>query len=347
MASPEDKFGRHIEALRSSGLSIYDHIDSGLWISTPELEQILDVGLRGFSVREYPLRTRSKIVKEQICLQLGYPVPKSFKRTRPRFPGQNFDCFVQKSSNLQVWNEEIEPTRRYVIVRVSDSDEITAVKVVDGRYLASLDTTGALTTKYQARWIRVVDSMPILLDQDTENLQLLLRPDAKNLSRSNPIDNPQAHQLLSVQEIFDSFVTLIGSSFPDVGVDQERNRGERLHRLACQTLGYSNFQESGQFPDVRHQLLEIKLQTSPTIDLGYVYPTSTEILNVPGQRGIQMRICDIRYAVFFAVTDGQNVTLMDVMVTTGESFFRHFELMQGKLRNKKIQIRLPADLFDT
>ena len=41
-------------------------------------------------------------------------------------------------------------------------------------------------------------------------------------------------------------------------------------------LGYSRYEDKGQFPDIRHQLLEVKLQTSPTIDLGLVLPSSTE-----------------------------------------------------------------------
>ena len=69
--------------------------------------------------------------------------------------------------------------------------------------------------------------------------------------------------------------------FVNAGFDQERNRGAALHALVCKALGYAGYQDDGQFPDVRHQLLEVKLQTSPTIDLGLVRPDSTEPLDVP------------------------------------------------------------------
>ncbi len=90
---------RYVSALRQSGRSIYDPIlvgDPTLWIPTPELQALLDQGLRGISLAGLPLRTRSKVVKERICDVLGYPRPKSFQKVQPRFPGQMFDTYVQK-----------------------------------------------------------------------------------------------------------------------------------------------------------------------------------------------------------------------------------------------------------
>ena len=156
MATEGDSPNRYAEALRRSGLTIYDPIDVGdpdLWIPAPELEDLLNAGLAGISLVGLPLRTRSKVVKEHVCRTLSYPVPSSFKKTQPRFPGQFFDTYVQKSNNLQIWNEELAPTRRYVIIRVSEDDVITKVKVVTGDSLVLLDTTGTLTQKYQARLI--------------------------------------------------------------------------------------------------------------------------------------------------------------------------------------------------
>jgi len=111
-------------------------------------------------------------------------------------------------------------------------------------------------------------------------------------------------------------------------------------------LGYTDYRDDGQFPDVRHQLLEVKLQTSPTIDLGLVRPDSEEALDVPKVKGQQIRHCDVRYALFYATTDGQIVTLTHLFLTTGEKFFTRFPQFQGKVLNKKLQIPLPANFFD-
>src|SRR5216683_491114 len=134
--------------LAKSGRTIYDllHDSPEHFLPSPDLESILQAGLLGLDLN-YPLRTRSKVLKSKICEILGYPVPSSFKRSKPRFPGQDFDTYVQKSNNLQIWNEEITPTRRYVIIRVDDASKVIGVRVVTGEILAKLDTTGTLTKK--------------------------------------------------------------------------------------------------------------------------------------------------------------------------------------------------------
>jgi hypothetical protein len=256
-----------------------------------------------------------------------------------------FDIYRQKSNNLQVWNEELSPTRRYVLIRISDKDVVTRVRVVTGEALALLDTTGTLTSKYQAQCIPGLKSTELITPADTALLAPFVVPDANLGDVATPVSHPQARELLSIQKIFDRLSLLIGRKFADAGIVQERNRGAALHRLVSATLGYTSYQDNGQFPDVRHQLLEVKLQTSPTIDLGLVRPNSTEALDVPMIQGKQIRHCDVRYAVFYArVTAGQ-VEITHLFLTTGEGFFGRFQQFQGKVLNAKLQIRLPADFF--
>ena len=138
--------------IAKSGKTIYDalHESPDFILSGGDLEAILRAGLFGLDLN-YPLRTRSKVLKSRICGILGYPVPASFKKSKPRFPGQDFDTYVQKSNNLQIWNEEITPTRRYVIIRLDEGSKVVGIRVVTGEVLAKLDTTGTLTRKYQAK----------------------------------------------------------------------------------------------------------------------------------------------------------------------------------------------------
>ena len=59
----------YAEAIAASGLTIYDPIEIGdpeLWVPTPELEAMLDERLRGISLAGLALRTRSKVVKENV-----------------------------------------------------------------------------------------------------------------------------------------------------------------------------------------------------------------------------------------------------------------------------------------
>ena len=349
MTEPTKSASQFVTLIRERRLTIYDSIvvgDPNLWIPTPELEVLLNTGLAGVSLSQMPIRTRSKVVKQLICEALGYQVPRSFKRTQPRFPGQNFDVYVQKSNNLQIWNEELSASRRYVLIRVDGQDSIARVKVVTGDVLSVLDTTGTLTQKYQARLIIGERAAELITEEDTELLRPLVTSSPTLSGVTSPSIQPEASRLLSIAEVFNRLSPLVNVTFPDSGHDQERNRGADLHRLVCENLGYSSYHDDGRFPDVRHQLLEVKLQTSQTIDLGLVRPDSTEPLDVPRLDGEQVRFCDVRYVLFYAKTDGQEVTLTHVLLSTGEQFFTRFPQFQGNVLNKKLQIPLPTNFFD-
>jgi hypothetical protein len=191
---------------------------------------------------------RCWIARPVRCRILGYPIPKAFKRTQPRFPGQFFDTYAQKSNNLQVWNEELSSIRRYVLVRVSEADVVTRVKVVTGNALATLDTTGTLTQKYQARCNPGVAPHELTSPSDTEVLKPFLSVRADLGTVATPIEPPVAGQLLPIRSVFERLRSLVGEAFPDTGYDQERNRGASPHRLSCAALGYASYQDDGQFP---------------------------------------------------------------------------------------------------
>lgn len=337
-----------IKAIHTRGLSIYDPIQVGdeeLWIATPELEALLRAGLEGISLKGLPLRTRSKVVKAKVCELMGYPVPSSFKKVQPRFTGQNLDIYIQKSRNLQIWNEEISSTRRYAIIAVDANDVITTVKVVNGDSLAKLDTTGTLTQKYQAGVALVGNEGAHLLSlEDSQNIKSIT-DSFVSISAVSPIADPSLGTLLPIQELFLKLKGIVGSSFDDIGYDQERNRAALLHRLVVEAIGYNDYKDDGQFPDVRNQLLEVKLQTSPTIDLGLVSPDSDELLDTKAIDEIRITHSDVRYAIFGAnITDGK-VYISHFFLVIGNEFFNHFRQFQGNVLNKKLQIPLPRNFF--
>ena len=233
-----------------------------------------------------------------------------------------------------------------MIFRVDVDDRIVKVKVVLGNRLALLDTTGTLTRKYQARLTLGASQGELVAPEDTELLRPFVHVGVDLAAIASPTHPPRMGQVLPIGEIYNRLQALVGQGFADSGYDQERNRGAALHRLVCQHLGYADYQDDGQFPDVRHQLLEVKLQTSPTIAVGLVCPDSEETLDVPHIEGQKIRHCDVRYALFCAVSDGQNVTLTHLFLTTGEKFFTRFPQFQGRVLNRKLQIPLSADFFN-
>ena len=340
---------QYVSNIKESGLSIYDLIEEGdhkLWIPGRELELLLNKKMKYLSLKCLPNRTRSKFVKTKVCEALGYPVPESFKKTKPQFPGQLFDTYVQKSNNFQVWNEKLEPSRRYVIFQVNDDDKVTKVRVVSGDTLAKLDTTGTLTQKYQA-WLEPKDEVNELISCiDTKLLNPFVAGDVELDSESEPNSCPRIGQLMSIKTLFTKLTLVIGQKIEDFGATQERKRAAALQELVCKYLGYSKYHDDGQFPDIRHQLLEIKLQTSPTIDLGLVCPISRKSLGRLQIEDRLVRPCDIRYAIFFAKKTGHYVTLTSLHLTTGEKFFSRFNKSEGKVLNRKLQLSLPANFFN-
>lgn len=89
-------------------------------------------------------------------------------------------------------------------------------------------------------------------------------------------------------------------------------------------------------------MLEIKLQTSQTIDLGLHSPTDGEsIIEVDGTT---FHSEDVRYAIFRGELAGDKILLKNLYVVSGRDFVKYFPLFKGK--NAKIQIPLPNDFFN-
>jgi hypothetical protein len=335
-------------ALAASGLSIYDSLDArpDLFLSVEDLERALNEQLAGL-VLAAPIRTRAKIAKAAICEALGYPVPKSFRKTQPRFLGQDLDVYVQKSDNLQVWNEEISPTRRYAFLRVDDAGKVVSVRVVTGEAIAALDRTGKLTRKFQAKRRPLRVGSRLVSPFDTEHLQRLLRPSgdipSSTLEATSASGRPTPGTLLSIQAIFDRLKVLEGMRLEDPGHDQDRVRGELLQREVAKALGLGPYVNRGQWPDILSQALEIKLQTASTIDLGLVLPSSSAPAREVGE---DVRHCDIRYAVVYGHSVGATgIVLTEIVVVTGQDFFTEFQQFAGLVENAKLQIPLPRTFF--
>ena len=331
--------------ITESGKTIYDDFVSSsdsLYIPSDVLTQMLADGLIGTDLHGLALRTRSKIVKSKICEILGYAVPTSFRKTQPRFLSQNFDIYIQKRMNVQIWNEEIDPQRRYVFIEVNADDIITGIKIINGDQLAELDRTGTLTKKYQAT-MRDFKRSSLLSTEDTKRV-FEWCDDFVDLIDLRPNTVPVEGKLIPISEIFSRIKCLEGEVLPHLGYLQERNRAAELHRIVCEILGYRSFEDDGTYPDIMNQLIEIKLQTSPTIDLGLHLPDdATALFATNGQ---EFRSRDVRYIIADAFVESDNVIIKYVHLVNGRDFSKHFPLFGGKVQNAKLQIPLPPDFFN-
>ena len=346
MVAPGDDIADRV--LRS-GRSIYDALADrpDCFYDLMTLEQRLDSLLGGLNLN-YPIRTRAKIVKSEIAKVLGYPVPESFAKSRPRFPGQNLDVYVQMKNNLQIWNEEVDPSRRYAFVRVDPAGIVTAVRVLSGKAIALLDRTGTLTSKFQAKRRAGSTGSKLVKPSDTPEFIAALHPPANVspnvLYQLSPTERPRPGMVLPITTVARHLSQLVGVTIDDPGFVQERSRGIAFQRLACRALGLGAYADTGQFPDILSQVVEIKLQTSPTVDLGLVSPDSTKPVQ---EVGYGLRHCDVRYAVAYGSRTGDSTIQIDtIVVATGADFFDEFQRFEGLVENRKLQIPLPSDLFE-
>lgn len=329
--------------IQSSGLSIYDKVPPELFIQNDVLEKLLRESMVGLSLEGLPLRTRSKMVKTAVCKALGYPIPKSFQKTQPRFLGQNLDVYTQQSSNVQIWNEDIDASRRYAFFQADTNATITAVRVISGEELARLDKTGTLTRKYQATMQHFGEDR-LFSDSDTRAISSFTAGKSPlPLKSIKPNDLPTPETLLPIATLYSKLLCLVGKQIHYLDAVQERNRGAELHSLICHALGYGIYEDDGTYPDIRNQIAEIKLQTSPTIDLGLHSPLDhAEIFSVDGQT---FHSEDVRYIVFDASLHGSSLCLDNLYVVSGQDFESAFPLFKGKVQNAKLQIPLPKDFF--
>lgn len=336
----------YCQNIYNSSKTIYDPINpdnDNLYIPTTDLEKILSEKLINQPVQAAPNRSRSKSVKKMICDALKYrSSPSSFRRGHPQFVGQNFDVYTQKRLNVQIWNEGVCKERRYVFLHLNQQNIITSVRVISGEDLAQYDKTGTLTQKYQATMPDFKQSF--CSQKDTCTVDNWINNYGGTSLGGTPIQYPKSGQcLLRIDKLYDCLKQMVNQKVDYLDADQERNRGAGLHKMICECLGYTIYEDDGKYPDIKNQLLEIKLQTSSTIDLGQHSPEDNQIIVSIDNTNFYSQ--DIRYAIFEGRKQGNQVLLNNLYLVTGAEFSKYFPLCQGRKKNCKIQLHLPNDFF--
>lgn len=329
-----------VELIRKSGISIYSPIQEQYFIPDIELQTILIKSLVGRKV-DYPIKTRSKVMKTLVAESLGYTAPKTFTKTYPRFPNQDLDIFSQQSNNIQVWNVPIVSDHRYGIVRINDEHVVTDVRVIRGSVLASWDHTGTLTRKYQAHFDKTKNLARVLSKDEI----LGLNPSCH--TNLNPmlsiLDEPSLDNIIPIENLGTTLEPLIGLQLPYGRKTDERKRGDVLHQQISKLLCYEFGKDNGQFPDIPNQLLEVKFQTSPTIDLGLHQPNSSAIIN--SKWATQFTLSMARYLIISGEVIAGSFTITSFHLCSGKEFYNHFTRFEGMITNEKLQIPFPLSLF--
>ena len=139
-------------------------------------------------------------------------------------------------------------------------------------------------------------------------------------------------------EIIDERISdkLIGKKL-DISLSTKQ-RGQQLERMVAYQLGYSGKQDSleGGYPDIRNQMLEVKVQDSPTIDLGKYSPQFEEQIND------NFTTRTIRYLI--ALTNAMDGAIDGLIMCPGEELGKSFTYVAEK--SFKCQRSIPMNFFE-
>lgn len=306
---------------------------------------------------------------------------KQARQSKPKFIHQLLDIFVQSSRNLQVWNyvpyadtiipgewnlENESPYRykdcRYLLVFHNPEGVILKTTLVNGNKLAEWDTTGTQTIKWQASAKRsyrneissqiIVDPIETLHNKISTYMQQPLEEKSRFIvqesqNQESPLikQPPTPASFLTHDEIARFLRTLIGTEFTNLGTGQERSMGQSLEKEIIKTLGYQSYQQTdtGDYPDLLHQLIEVKFQLRGTIDLGKHLPTDSLPIEASWNKW-EITPREIRYIVALMEQDVHGNFIVDsIVITSGEKFNEYFSISEGT--NFKIQIPMPLSIM--
>jgi hypothetical protein len=145
-----------------------------------------------------------------------------------------------------------------------------------------------------------------------------------DLSDGDPLANAPAdpNLLFSLEELASLLKPLMDLEAPRDEANrilEVRPKGHWFEFQVARLLGYHYPPGAGLFPDLRHQLLEVKHHTgkSVTIDFGRHHPASDEVLDERWNEKVRAKVRDIRYLIALAPPPTFRVTVM-VLATGAE-----------------------------
>lgn len=319
----------------------------------------------GTNMRNLIAATLEKHPLPPPCDRDSYTIIPPKKKGVPRILREYIDTYIATTGdayNLQVWNrnpvgESIqieyafgenlrERDVRFVIVRVDPHTfEVRSIFLLSSDYI--VDHFGKFSRPTIKHQLIITDKTrrkiletrpPILYYPDTAKVatmvsQLYERP------RASMRDKPRQGRVLALRILREKVaVRLINATIEGATT---KNRGQFLELLISQYLGYMPRADEplmGSYPDLPNQALEVKVQDSPTIDLGMYSPRVEE--DVPACPGFTTS--DIRYLI--ALTDEKTGVVTGVVLCPGEKLGEHFSYVSST--NYKCQRAIPMSFFD-
>lgn len=284
----------------------------------------------------------------------------------PKITREFVDTYIVTSGtsyNLQVWNripaadtllikyesgESLKCTDvRFVFVRIdSDKNNIASIVILTPEYIEEkFGKFGKPTIKHQ-----LLISGKVRMQIYEREDKILSYPDSKKLSyyirhnydipKSGMVEDPDIQQLFSISLLKKMLAEkLIGYKLDAAAT---KNRGQALEKKVLELLGYQLSDSDllyGAFPDIRNQLLEVKVQDSPTVDLGRFSPETEEIVI----QDSDLTTFDVRYLI--ALTNPETEIIEGIILAPGEKLGELFSYVSAE--SYKCQRSIPMSFFDS
>lgn len=285
------------------------------------------------------------------------------KKGIPKITREFIDTYIVTSGNsynLQVWNRM--PSSQTLLIKYESGESLKCsdvrfvlTKIIDGKKSSILIMTpdhivknfgafGKPTIKHQlliSSKIRrkIYESEDkIMFFKDSNKLSYLIRHDFE-LLKGNMVEEARSNEILAIGLIKKIVAEkLIGIR---LDADSTKNRGQALERKVLELLGYPVADSDllyGAYPDIPHQLLEVKIQDSQTVDLGKFSPEKEEVIN----KDLNITTFDIRYLI--ALTNPASETIEGVILSPGEKLGEIFSYVSDQ--SYKCQRSIPMSFFE-
>jgi hypothetical protein len=277
----------------------------------------------------------------------------------PRLLRELIDTYVVTSGNsynLQVWNRL--PNSRMPLIEYSDgktikSNDIRLVFVKVDLRKNIIESVVVLTPQYIERHfgpfgIPTIKHQFIISEQKRQEIYknggMLIGSDSYPCRQRYvlPFEGinrfPKAKSDVFGIEVLKRRLVpgLIGKKFTQ---SDTKSRGQALERKVAELLGYKVERRLvGQFPDLPNQLLEVKIQDSPTIDLGKYTPESRLLVC----RQPEITTQDIRYLI--VLTHAKTNMVKGVVLLSGMDIESHFTYISAS--SYKCQRAIKMDFFN-
>ena len=270
------------------------------------------------------------------------------KKGVPKILLEYVDTYIVTSGttyNLQVWNRNPSSSSlqiqyangetlksdevRFVLVKIDVAKEmIESIVILTPQYIVEkFGIFGKPTIKSQ---LIISNKMRQMVIESRDSI--LFYPDMlgsksnlSNLKNFSIHDEATSDSLLSMESIKKIVIEkIIGQKIPPAST---KNRGQLLENIFAKALGYELLDTealAGGYPDIRNQALEIKIQDSPTVDLGKYSPEFEEVIpNCGGFTTKTMRYCIV-------LTNPTTYIVEGVVLAIGDKLGENFTYIANK-----------------